>query len=93
MAEELSKEQVAEFKAAFTRFDTDGDGKINVEELGAVMKSLGQNPSEAELKELIHDQCRGTKNNFPPTFKILLVGLIIKLTREILPGENKQTLL
>ncbi|XP_036181188.1 calmodulin-like protein 5, partial [Myotis myotis] len=53
MAEELSKEQVADFKAAFTRFDKDGDGKINVEELGAVMKALGQNPSEAELKELI----------------------------------------
>ncbi|XP_036132821.1 calmodulin-like [Molossus molossus] len=53
MAEELSQEQVAEFKEAFTRFDKDGDGTINVQELGAVMKTLGQNPSEAELKELI----------------------------------------
>ncbi|XP_032956592.1 calmodulin-like [Rhinolophus ferrumequinum] len=53
MAEELSKEQVADFKAAFNRFDKDGDGTINVQELGDVMRTLGQNPSEAELKDII----------------------------------------
>ncbi|XP_019500082.1 PREDICTED: calmodulin-like [Hipposideros armiger] len=53
MAEELPKEQVAEFKAAFTRFDKNGDGTISVQELGDVMRTLGQNPSEAELKDII----------------------------------------
>ncbi|XP_045320287.1 calmodulin-like [Leopardus geoffroyi] len=53
MAEQLSKEQVAEFKEAFDRVDKDGDGKIDVQELGAVMQAVGKNPSEAELKQLI----------------------------------------
>lgn len=34
-------------------FDKDGSGSISVEELAYVMKSLGQNPSRAELMEAI----------------------------------------
>ncbi|XP_023985505.1 uncharacterized protein [Physeter macrocephalus] len=50
MAEQLSKEQVAEFMEAFDRFDKDKDGAIHIQELGAVMQELGLNPSEAALK-------------------------------------------
>ncbi|XP_042422258.1 calmodulin-like [Zingiber officinale] len=53
MAEMLSEEQVAEFKEAFSLFDKDGNGNITTSELGNVMRSLGQNPTEAELKEMI----------------------------------------
>ena len=51
----LSAEQIAEFKEAFTIFDTDGDNTISTKELGRVMKSLGQSTSEAELRELIQE--------------------------------------
>uniref|UniRef100_W5MGE4 Troponin C, skeletal muscle n=2 Tax=Holostei TaxID=1489100 RepID=W5MGE4_LEPOC len=40
----LSEEMVAEFKAAFDMFDTDGGGDISTKELGTVMRMLGQNP-------------------------------------------------
>ncbi|XP_006891943.1 PREDICTED: calmodulin-like protein 5 [Elephantulus edwardii] len=53
MAENLSPEQMEEYKAAFTQFDTDGDGKINLQELGQVMKSLGKEVSEEELKMIM----------------------------------------
>ncbi|XP_057354111.1 calmodulin-like [Manis pentadactyla] len=53
MEEQLSQEQVAELKEAFSKFDKDGDGSINTQELGAVMQALGKNLSEAELKEII----------------------------------------
>ncbi|KAI5108250.1 calmodulin 2a, partial [Silurus meridionalis] len=43
----------AEFKEAFSLFDKDGDGTITTKELGTVMRSLGQNPTEAELQDMI----------------------------------------
>ncbi|KAE8768285.1 calmodulin-beta-like [Hordeum vulgare] len=51
--DELSKEQIDEFRAAFSLFDKDGDGTITAKELGTVMRSLGQRPSEEELREMI----------------------------------------
>ena len=46
----MTEEQIAEFKEAFSLFDKDGDGTITTKELGTVMRSLGQNPTEAELQ-------------------------------------------
>ena len=51
----LSPEQVAEMKEVFNIFDVDGDNTISTKELGKVMNSLGQNPNEAELRELIQE--------------------------------------
>merc|ERR1711929_1039 len=55
MAEQLTEEQIAEFKEAFSLFDKDGDGTITTKELGTVMRSLGQNPTEAELQDMINE--------------------------------------
>lgn len=51
----LTEEQIAEFKEAFSLFDKDGDGTITSKELGTVMRSLGQNPTEAELQDMINE--------------------------------------
>ncbi|XP_064623165.1 calmodulin-A-like [Lineus longissimus] len=51
----LSEEQIAEFREAFSLFDKDGDGDITTKELGTVMRSLGQNPSESELQEMVNE--------------------------------------
>ncbi|VAI15838.1 unnamed protein product [Triticum turgidum subsp. durum] len=60
--DELSQEQIQEFREAFKLFDKDGDGTITTKELGTVMRSLGQHPTEDELKDflgLVARQMRG----------------------------------
>ncbi|TYH69917.1 hypothetical protein ES332_D05G084100v1 [Gossypium tomentosum] len=73
MADQLTDDQISEFKEAFSLFDKDGDGPfshlslkfilscfsvfgcITTKELGTVMRSLGQNPTEAELQDMINE--------------------------------------
>lgn len=50
----LSEDQVAEFKEAFMLFDKDEDGAITMAELGVVMRSLGQRPTETELRDMVN---------------------------------------
>eukprot|EP00029_Vermamoeba_vermiformis_P002959 TRINITY_DN13325_c0_g1_i1.p1 TRINITY_DN13325_c0_g1~~TRINITY_DN13325_c0_g1_i1.p1 ORF type:complete len:162 (+),score=53.64 TRINITY_DN13325_c0_g1_i1:128-613(+) len=51
----LSEEQIAEFQEAFKLFDKDNNGSITIQELGTVMRSLGQTPSESELVDMINE--------------------------------------
>jgi len=52
---EVTEEQKAEFKEAFSVFDNDGDGTITIEELGTVLRMLGQTPTQAELQDMINE--------------------------------------
>jgi len=54
-SKQLTEEQIAEFKEAFALFDKDNDGNITTKELGTVMRSLGQNPTESELADMINE--------------------------------------
>ena len=49
----MTEEQIAEFEKAFMPFDKDGNGILTKAELGIVMRSLGQNPPEGELQDLM----------------------------------------
>ncbi|KAD5960383.1 hypothetical protein E3N88_11855 [Mikania micrantha] len=55
MANQLTDDQISEFKEAFCLLDKDGDGCITTKELGIVMRSLGKNPTEAELQDMIKE--------------------------------------
>ena len=61
MTTEISAEQLNEYQEAFQLFDKNGDGTITVTELGTVMKSLGNNPTDAELQDMI-DECDADGN-------------------------------
>lgn len=47
MVDKLSKKELSELKEAFRVFDKNNDGSISADELGAVMASLGQNPTQS----------------------------------------------
>lgn len=72
----MTEEQIAEFKEAFSLFDKDGDGTITTKELGTVMRSLGQNPTEAELQDMINEvDADGTQLSNFSNLQNLLVTL------------------
>lgn len=55
MAEKLTESQLNAYREAFSLFDKDRDGKITSRELGTVMRSLGQTPTEAEISDMINE--------------------------------------
>ena len=55
MVENLTDETINQFHYLFELFDKDSSGTITTKELGTVMRNLGQNPSEEELKQLIRE--------------------------------------
>ncbi|CBY10470.1 unnamed protein product [Oikopleura dioica] len=60
--QDLPKELVEEIRTTFKIFDQDDDGKITTKELGTVLRSLGQNPTDVELQDLINQVCSALFN-------------------------------
>ncbi len=47
--------QVQEFRDAFNEIDTDGGGSLSADELGQLLRNLGQEPTETELYNIIYE--------------------------------------
>lgn len=52
-SDQLTQEQITEYREAFQLFDRNGDGNISATELGVVLRSFGMNPSDAELQDMV----------------------------------------
>ncbi len=50
MADILTGQEIANIKNAFSAVDTDMDGVIAPNQLGKVLKLLGENPTDADLQ-------------------------------------------
>ncbi|KAI6221276.1 EF hand [Aphelenchoides fujianensis] len=53
--EEYSLEELQEFAQAFKMFDRDSSGTMNIKELGIAMRTLGLNPTEEELLNIVNE--------------------------------------
>ena len=51
----LKEGQIEDIKQKFLEFDVDNTGTIDLRELGNVIRSLGQNPTDRELKDLMDE--------------------------------------
>src|SRR4028119_1103023 len=51
----MTEEEEAKLWEVFQVFDADGSGSISSEELGQVMRSLGQSPNQTELRDMIEE--------------------------------------
>ncbi|KAM3833684.1 calmodulin, striated muscle-like [Vipera latastei] len=72
MAKRLSEGEIGELREAFALFDQDGDGLITSKEVVAVMRSLGKNPTEAEVRSIIGEiEAHQGKANFPRLLSVM----------------------
>jgi calmodulin len=55
MADVLNETQVAEYQDAFSALDTDHDGFIASSQLGQILRSIGENPTDAEVQDMINE--------------------------------------
>ena len=55
LIDKLTKEQISDFREAFSLFDHDENGSISAHELGLVLSALGQTPSQNELSDMINE--------------------------------------
>eukprot|EP00835_Amoeboradix_gromovi_P000307 NODE_10_length_47437_cov_0.363429.p25 type:complete len:146 gc:universal NODE_10_length_47437_cov_0.363429:6024-5587(-) len=63
-----TEEQVTEWKEAFSLYDKEGKGFIPSASLGNVLRAVGQNPTEAQVKVLAADT---TKLSFDQVLSIV----------------------
>lgn len=71
----MSEEQLKLVKEAFAMFDKSGDGVVSITELGEVMRTLGQNPTEPELQNIINDVDVNRNRNFFITKQQYVCGI------------------
>lgn len=70
----LTKEDLATLKEAFTVYDKNNDGTITTKELSTVMRSLGQNPTDAEVQDMINEvDVDGSGSMEFPEFCVMMV--------------------
>lgn len=50
---------VLDFQEAFQLFDSRGDNKIHVSQIGDALRALGQNPTESDVKKFTHQHKPG----------------------------------
>merc|ERR1712193_591572 len=76
----FSEDLIAEFQEAFMLFDTKGDGMIPANQVGEVLRALGQNPTEAEVKRLVQTQKASDRVSFETFLPILQAVSSKKIT-------------
>lgn len=74
-----------EFREAFRLFDKDGDGTITKEELGSVMRSLGQFARVEELQEMLQEIDMDGKSIFSQLSESSIVLVVLKLQIQSYP--------
>ncbi|KXN74060.1 calmodulin mutant SYNCAM35 [Conidiobolus coronatus NRRL 28638] len=68
----LNDEHIAEIREAFSLFDKTGDGTIPTGSISELLRALCQNPTEAEIREILNGLPAGTSSVDFQTFLSIL---------------------
>lgn len=67
----FSKQQQAEFHDCFTLHDKDGNGRVPIQSLGSVVRSLGITPTEDTIRRIAHSQIRKDTFSFSDLMQVM----------------------
>ncbi|XP_072173484.1 myosin-2 essential light chain-like [Diadema setosum] len=67
----VTEEQLSEMQECFSLFDKIGDGKIDTDQLGEVMRANGGNPTQAEVRKLLQEFDSGHRISFEEFLPIM----------------------
>ena len=86
--QELNDKQKHNIKEAFSLFDVDGSGTIEIKELKVALRALGFEPKKDEIKQLVSDLSSEKKDN-PNTidFNEFLQIMTAKMSEKESPEE------
>ncbi|PVV02378.1 hypothetical protein BB560_003169, partial [Smittium megazygosporum] len=79
-------QQLEEYKETFALFDRTGEGKVPLSSIGTLLRALGQNPTESELKEIV-SSCLGS-DAISPEDKLVDFDQFLKIL--LRPGGFRQ---
>ncbi|TRY72595.1 hypothetical protein TCAL_10857 [Tigriopus californicus] len=83
MADILNASQIGEIIDAFREVDSDGDGIIKPNQLGQVLRILGQNPADAEIQDMINEaDSDGSGSIEFPEFLLMMAKKVSELQAE-----------
>eukprot|EP00116_Pleurobrachia_bachei_P014082 sb/3474344/ len=81
---DISEDLMAEYKDAFSLFDKRGDNCIDSVQLGDVLRALGLNPTEAEVKKARADcEASGQKRIPFETFLPIYLSVQVRQTAPV----------
>lgn len=83
MAEDLTEDQLADIKEAFELFDKEGIGEIPNKLLGVAMRSLGQNPTDSEIADMINEVDTEATGKIPFDTFVMLMARQMKNTDRV----------
>lgn len=82
----FSEEEVADFKEAFLLFDRTGESKVTCGQVADIMRALGQNPTNAEVKKIL-----GNPSNEEMNAKKLAFEEFLPMLQAIANNKNQGT--
>jgi len=81
----LGEEMTDELRQAFQKFDKEKKGRINIQELGRVMRYMGSNPSFNELNDMLRD--------YGSAGMMTVDGFLQMMAKDLKDDSNEQDLI
>nr|CAB3260426.1 uncharacterized protein LOC100175312 [Phallusia mammillata] len=79
---EMGEERIVQYKNAFAKFDKDSSGIISSKQLRRLLRTLGHNPSDIELRELVNQVDMDENGKIDFNEFIIMIGYFDKANNE-----------